>query len=730
MRFGRYLTLLTLLLWCGVAAGEEAPDTFDAYPNDIASVTIQAPKKHSSHSRFKKSAKFQPVIKPYIPHSNKYASRTRKFHVVHVASAENFQPQVKQFFPKSKKGRIQIASASNTDNFHPRMKSFKPRHHRYAALKKHKSNTSIAALAMAESAAVIPEDQINQDTTNTEQAAKESVVTPVEKKTVIAAEGKINPIFTGKVMADANLGGRVVGIKIPPVQSALKVTTTASVGVNPSGIKASAAVPTMFVSQTEKELEQMARKVISNSKKVAKPILANADGIDAGKKEKILNSDETDKQPAVKFISGDLSRNEFYILGADDPVPEKLANNPETEIAILGGDVNEAAKKIMEFKLAAIQAARARAQKDLMAKEASAKVLADLEYEEREAKANLAAAQKAMDDVKKLKKWHQENDTPIGDIVENVGPAYKETIVSSVVPDKIKPKEELPAKKGIIPIEQIAISDEIVIPQTVQGLPKGKRRVNDHVNINKQPVEEVATKPAVDQSRSVTRHEKKSRPTSVKQVAEEQINKVVMDIKSAHGNTTARATLPERQAVRRQHVVDYEADRENRIAAQESQPVAVQEETQKSVITEAANTEAVKPVVASDEVQSTLPVAPVEKAAVSKQVRRHAAKVSKKKMAFKPVAAPVIAQPVVEKLVIAKPVAIKAKPVVAKPQKEEVITYKEHDMSKVMNDLEKVVWQQKKLKMKASKDDHAKKTAAVTKSADEASLGSEDPLDI
>lgn len=868
MKFGRYLTFLTLLISCGVAAGEtsapEASETFGVHADIANVVIIHSPKKNISYkSHSKKSAPFQPVIKPYIPVAGNHAKSARKILVAHVTQHEDFHPQFKPFFPAEKKhsGKMQLTSQSKS-GFHPKIKLFVPAQHQYAmkvrTVKKHKQAAyHVAAKSTTAHGKKLAKQPVKTQVANNEnqeikqdirvaddlqpmpmkyaeviikanklqvalknmdmpKAAAASTVEAEKKSEAVTPERKVDPILGKKIMADANLGGRMVGIKIPAAKPALKIITSAAVGVNPSAIKADTAVHAMFVSQTKKtNAKTVGMPIPANLQKLAAQAAAQTPAAPAKQKEKYFSSDKIDTQPPVKFVAGDLSKDEFYILGENDPVPEKLATNPETEMAILGGDENEAAKKIMEFKLAAIQAAKERAQKELAAREISTKVLEDLDFEEREAKANLAAAQKAMDDVKQLKKWHQETDTPIGEIVDNVGPAYKDSIVNSVVPDKIKPKEQIVAeKKGIIPIDQITISDEMVMPDGEIEVAANQPPQQD-VNIQKQQPVKIQDKPLLHQNRTVAHRGKKAKPGDLKELAAEQINTAVLGIKSGYEKKKSRGqkTLVEKNALANdadkvkaqeagQHVIDYEADPAERFTITESQevivthakdapkaiaqkveknknakPVAVnlaKPEISKAVAENTVKANIVKPAakhVAEKAVKPSVSKPAAKEIAKAKAVKLNPAKPAivnaEKPEAAKPVAVnaikPEAAKPAAAnaiKLEAAKPAAVNpikleavkpasvnaikleaakpaavpvitpdvAKPVnvsAAKPKiekmkpvkKVEIITYSEHDMSKVMNDLEKVVWQQKKLKMKAAKENKAKKTVTAEKSS-------------
>lgn len=881
MKFGRYLTFLTLLISCGVAAGEtsapEASETFGVHA-DIANVVVHSPKKNISYkSHSKKSAPFQPVIKPYIPVAGNHAKSARKILVAHVTQHEDFHPQFKPFFPAEKKhsGKMQLTSQSKS-GFHPKIKLFVPAQHQYAmkvrTVKKHKQAAyHVAAKSTTAHGKKLAKQTVKSQVANNEnqeikqdirvaddlqpmpmkyaeviikanklqvalknmdmpKAAAVSTVEAEKKSEAVTPERKVDPILGKKIMADANLGGRMVGIKIPAAKPALKIITSAAVGVNPSAIKADTAVHAMFVSQTKKTSAKTVGMPIPENllKQTVQRTAQTAAAVPVKQKEKYFSSDKIDTQPPVKFVAGDLSKDEFYILGENDPVPEKLATNPETEIAILGGDENEAAKKIMEFKLAAIQAAKERAQKELAAREISTKVLEDLDFEEREAKANLAAAQKAMDDVKKLKKWHQETDTPIGEIVDNVGPAYKDSIVNSVVPDKIKPKEQIVAeKKGIIPIDQITISDEMVMPDGEIEVAANQPPQQD-VNIQKQQPVKIQDKPLLHQNRTVAHRGKKAKPGDLKELAAEQINTAVLGIKSGYEKKKSRGqkTLVEKNALANdadkvkaqeagQHVIDYEADSAERFTITESQevivthaqaaPKAIAQTVEKNKNAKPVAVNLAKPAIAAAVAENTVKaniakadVPRLDRGIQSNKTRKNVAEKAVKPSASKPAAKEIAkakavklnpAKPAIvdaEKPEAAKPVAVNAiKPEAAKPaaanaikleaakpaavnpvkleadkpaavnaikleaakpaavpeitpdvakpvnvsaakpkiekmkpvKKVEIITYSEHDMSKVMNDLEKVVWQQKKLKMKAAKENKAKKTVTAEKSS-------------
>jgi hypothetical protein len=54
---------------------------------------------------------------------------------------------------------------------------------------------------------------------------------------------------------------------------------------------------------------------------------------------------------AVQIVTGNLSQNELYIFAEEEYVPEKvIAENPDAQIAVLGGNEQKAAQKMKEFQ--------------------------------------------------------------------------------------------------------------------------------------------------------------------------------------------------------------------------------------------------------------------------------------------------------------------------------------------------------------------------------------------
>lgn len=62
---------------------------------------------------------------------------------------------------------------------------------------------------------------------------------------------------------------------------------------------------------------------------------------------------QDEKQPVVQVVSGDLAKNELYIFGENESVPEQvIENHPDATIAVLGGDETEISQKIEKFNIA------------------------------------------------------------------------------------------------------------------------------------------------------------------------------------------------------------------------------------------------------------------------------------------------------------------------------------------------------------------------------------------
>lgn len=337
---------------------------------------------------------------------------------------------------------------------------------------------------------------------------------PVAAKVIKASKSAAK-----KIKADAALIGRNQEIKRPK-SIHVKEITSASVGVDPEKVNPSDAVHAIFMTVPDKK-----RPALANA---AKPVAPNqrvaSDGKDQS--EKMIDKSEAAKQPVVKIVTADLSKNEFYILGENEPVPEYLATNPETQMVVFGGEMDEGAKKIMEFKVAALRAARARAAMELAEKTASVKAIAELEVEEKEATVRLMAAKKALDDMQQLKKWQMEKNSHAGRIVEKATSEYKASIVRAVVPEEIHSKELAgKLKDQLVPIEQVTVSAE-KIADDLEGEISGLRNVA------------LVKAVAVITKNKVARKAKSHSRKEMHKMAEKQINDAILNIKSVNKEKT------------------------------------------------------------------------------------------------------------------------------------------------------------------------------------------------
>ncbi|HTM63754.1 MAG TPA: hypothetical protein VL360_04570 [Gammaproteobacteria bacterium] len=281
--------------------------------------------------------------------------------------------------------------------------------------------------------------------------SKEKPAEQIQKKFVTA-----NAFIEGKKPANANI----------------QLFTTAKVNADPDKVDAAAATHSIFISQPSKrvansmpgrsigvvhnkpvefvmpvDVAQQAKKDVQSKTQEIFNQQAKLVTTPPSAKNKIINNDQIEKQQVVKIVTADVNRDDFYILGENDPVPSQFIESPTGEMVVMGGNSQEADKKIMEFKLAAIQAARAKASKELAEKESTAKVLAELAIDEQEARARLAAAQKAIDDMEKLKRWQKEKQAKM---VDKVVPSYTNAIVTTVVPEKLLDQAQPQKNKVII----------------------------------------------------------------------------------------------------------------------------------------------------------------------------------------------------------------------------------------------------------------------------------------
>lgn len=530
-------------------------------------------KKTKSTSHLRRSAKFHPVIKPYLPAKQK----PKKLHAK--------SGRVKLIAKKHTAKKTKIA------NLHPARKSHQSRktkhQKKYRISKKHKANTARDAHSYtkqklhANAAKVKAKSIAKNDLEVSLVPAKESFSEPAltqmkmtninlaenkehgltalplkaavtnltvtedasgmpspkkdsntyKEKNIQSSQGKLMPLASPvvtqrapikKAKADAVLAGRLPGVKKLNPRVRVKEITSASVGIDPDKVNAGNAVHSIFMTVPQKK---SAAQAIAGHPVVVNPRVAS--GVD-DQSEKMIDKRDAAKQPVVKIVTADLSKNEFYILGENDPVPEYLAANPETQMVVFGGEMEEGAKKVMEFKLAALNAARARAAKELAEKTASAKVIAELEVEEREATARLAAAQKAVEDMQQLKKWQMEKIKNTAKITDNAAPEYKTSIVRAVVPEEIhdsklanKPEDKL------IPIDQVTLSAEKVADELGHDLPIVKSGA---------PVKAVAV-----MTREKEHGKTKSHPRrTANKIAEKQLNDAILDIKSAKGKKSEK----------------------------------------------------------------------------------------------------------------------------------------------------------------------------------------------
>lgn len=524
------ILMLLLALSGGFASGQAAAN--DDSDDDVSHVSA-----------------FFPDVKPFVP-----AAMTSKPHVsaavkfpkrkvfAAVKASSGFHPKSKPFVPMT---HSRVVKSKQSYVLHPIIKSFVPEkiaQKKSHAAKHHVMRHVARAPDHDRSPVVVQSAKINLAANSKPINVIKSSVANLElkddiqqvlqpkaanvKKTVAVNTSKIVP-----VKVDAVVKGRA-DERIQARNSKIDVITSAAVGIDPNKIDTSKAIHSIFVSQP--------RAVSAPTAKLAAPA-AKADGLigAAAARQAMIDDSEAGKVPVVKVITADLSRNEFYILGESEPVPEHLKNNPDTKMVVLGGEVDDAARKIMEFKLAALNAARVRAAKELAEKQASAKALAELEIEEKEAMAKLAAAQKAVDDMQKLKKWQKEKENHISTAVEKVVPEYKKSLVQTVVPEEMQTNAVAEKQEDkLIPINKIALSAEKVAGDL------GHEGVIPHVN---DTVAEVKIAPALKPAAKKAIAKKKSHP-SVERVAAKQINDEIISIKSARHKKSAKPVVKSKTA--------------------------------------------------------------------------------------------------------------------------------------------------------------------------------------
>lgn len=104
-------------------------------------------------------------------------------------------------------------------------------------------------------------------------------------------------------------------------------------------------------------------------------------------KDMVAINDQPPINDAVKVVTGDLSKDEFYVFGVNERVPDEIITRPNAQIAVLGGTEEEAASKIAAFKIAMKKALET---KMIAEKAAAVKVIVAVQ-----------STEKALSDVKK-----------------------------------------------------------------------------------------------------------------------------------------------------------------------------------------------------------------------------------------------------------------------------------------------------------------------------------------
>lgn len=488
-----------------VTASAHRSKSFHVVSKPHAPVVVKSPTLKVL-AAVKTSSGFHPKSKPFVPMARSHAVKAKRTHVIHTA--------IKSAMPQKAKHRVISSMARLPDN------------NRTPAIMQ---PVKINLAANNKSVNVMKSSVANLEINDDIQQALQSNVADAKK---IAA---VSSVKAAPVKADALVKGRVEE-KIQARNSKIDVITSASVGIDPNKIDASKAIHSIFVSQPTKAKKLSADAALSAQSAKNTVPKAKADALigAAAARQAMIDDSEAGKIPVVKVVTADLSKNEFYILGESEPVPEHLKNNPETQMVVLGGEVDEAAKKIMEFKLAALNAARVRAAKELAQKQASAKAIAELEIEEKEAMAKLAVAQRAVDDMQKLKKWQKEKENNIGTVVEKVTPEYKKAIVHAVVPEEIHTNAVAQKQEDkLVPIDQIALSAEKIADDL------GHEGLIPHIN---DTVAEVKIAPVLKPAAKKAVAKKKSH-TSVERVAAKQINDEIISIKSAKHKKAAKQVV-------------------------------------------------------------------------------------------------------------------------------------------------------------------------------------------
>ena len=319
--------LAVLLTGCGLV-----------YSGSIAAASSPSHKSHPVSAKVTKShhtaklAVFHPVIKPYIPDAVKPKIKhvALKTPVVKKVKVVAFHPVIKPYVPDAiKPAKKQLARKVNkapvvaqTDKTRSPSSKQKP---------------AAAALMLA---------QLNTDAINSPDAVK---------RTVSMADVNNKSALVTHLPKSSHTSHKPAMVQQVAADDQQKMATSISRIINPAAV---IKVP----------VTNNTTKVVANAEQV---ITQTAP---AEVHPHVVANDDHSKEDAVKVVSGDLSKNELYIFAANDHIPETLVAKPDVQMAVFGGDNEETAKKMVEFKVATSEAAaRDAAVRDALGQELASK---------------------------------------------------------------------------------------------------------------------------------------------------------------------------------------------------------------------------------------------------------------------------------------------------------------------------------------------------------------------
>jgi hypothetical protein len=370
--------LAVLLTGCGLV-----------YSGSIAAASSPSPKSHPVSAKIAKShhpaklAVFHPVIKPYIPDAVKpkitHAALNKP--VVTKVKVAAFHPVIKPYIPDAvKPAKKQLAiKVKKTSVVAQTDKTRLPRS---------KQQPAAAALMLA---------QLNTDAINSPVKAVKRTVS----------------------MADVNHKSALVTNLPKPSNTSHKPVTVKQVAADNQEIINPAAV-------IKVPLTDNTTKLVANAEHVT------SQAATAEVHPHVVANNDHNKEDAVKVVSGDLSKNELFIFAANDHIPETLVAKPDVQMAVFGGDNEETAKKMVEFKVATSEAAaRDAAVRDALGQELASKETTARRIATEEAATNkLAVTTQAMSEEHALPV--QSKADVVGKVSEQLGKPAQVDAVENV----------------------------------------------------------------------------------------------------------------------------------------------------------------------------------------------------------------------------------------------------------------------------------------------------------